>query len=415
MPWPHHLRALEHRDFRIYATGQFVSVLGTWMQSVAQSWLMYRLTSSEFLLGLTFFCTHVPVLLFSPLGGWAADRFPRRRIVVITQTLAALQALTMAVLTYTGTVTVTHILVMAVVLGTVHAFDIPGRQTLFIQLVGKSDLLSAIALNSAAFNSARVIGPAIAGLAVAAWGEAVCFLINAISFTAMIRGLLTISNKPPRSDGPPTPGSILEGFRYVLRNPEIRTVLTMSATLNLCYGPILALGPFFADGIFHRGSSGFGFLIGAMGFGAVIGVLQLARHKGIAELPSLMGWGSATMVVALLVFAMSPSYWLSMAVMPFIGYSVMRQNAGGNSLIQTVVPESYRGRTMAIYSMTVTGILPFGSLAAGSLANWYGPRWVIAGAALLCLVGALRYRALFPAFQRWVKQQEEQKEETCVA
>lgn len=404
--WGETFRALRHRDFRLYAAGMTVSLVGSWMQGVAQSWLMYRLTHSEFLLGLTFFCTHIPVLLLSPLGGLAADRYPRRRIVLITQMLALAQAVALAWLTFTGQVTTTHVLVLALVLGILNAFDIPGRHTLFVQMVGKPDLISAIALNSAIFNVARVLGPSAAGLVVALWGEAVCFLVNAASFLAMIFCLLRM-HMPAAPPAPAHADSPLSGFHYVWSHPPIRMVLAMSGALNLTYGPILALGPFFADGIFQQGSQGLGFLIGAMGVGAVVGVLHLGREQGIGQIPAIILQSSMLMAAATMVFAWSPWYSLSLAVMPVIGFSVMRQNAGGNSLIQTVVPDAYRGRVIALYSMVVTGLLPLGSLAAGAFAKAFGPRPVICGAALFCLLAALWFRSAHRGFHEWVKQQEE--------
>ncbi|MBI4910737.1 MAG: MFS transporter [Acidobacteria bacterium] len=400
-------RALRHRDFRLYATGQLVSLAGTWMQSVAQSWLMYRLTKSEWLLGLTVFATHAPVLLLSPLGGWAVDHFPRRRVVAIAQTLAIVQAVLLAWLTYTNRVTTTHVLLLSVWLGVLNAFDIPGRQSLFVGMVGKADLISAISLNSAIFNASRIIGPSLAGIVVAAFGEAVCFLINGFSFVAMVVCLL-LMNHPERINADSSKSSgMLDGFHYFWERPQLRTLFGMSALMNLGYGPMLALMPFFADGIFHKGSQGLGVLIGAMGFGAVIGVVGLASHKGIGELPSVVAVSTLAMGFALTAFALSTSYYFSLAVMPVIGYAVMRQNAGGNSLTQSIIPDEYRGRMTALYSMVVTGALPFSSLAAGFLASRFGPRAIILAAAIVCLAGAVAFRFAMPGFRKWVKEQEE--------
>ncbi|MBL8220082.1 MAG: MFS transporter, partial [Bryobacterales bacterium] len=277
--WRESFRALNHRDFRLYTAGQIVSLTGSWMQSVAQSWLIYRLTHSEFMMGAVMFATHIPVLLLGPLGGMAADRFPRQRIVLITQTLALLQALLLAVLNLTGTITPNIVLVLAVLLGAANAFDIPGRQTLFIQMVGKQDLISAISLNSAVFNASRVVGPSLAGLIVAAFGETVCFAVNAASFIAMI--VCVAAMRLPQTGAASThaAGGFRDGLRYAWQHRELRVLLAISGLTGLCYAPILALAPFFADGIFHQGSAGLGFLVGAMGVGAVIGVVRLARRS----------------------------------------------------------------------------------------------------------------------------------------
>lgn len=377
------------------------------MQGVAQSWLMYRLTKSEWLLGLTVFATHVPVLFLSPLGGWAVDHFPRRRIVAIAQSLAMVQALLLAWLTFTNRVTTTHVLLLSVWLGVLNAFDIPGRQSLFVGMVGKADLISAISLNSAIFNASRIVGPSLAGLVVAGFGEAVCFLVNAFSFVAMVVCLLLMRQPERLHDGSAPRSGLLDGFHYFWDRPQLRTLFGMSALMNLGYGPILALMPFFADGIFQKGSKGLGVLIGSMGFGAVVGVVGLAAHKGIGQLPRVVAGSTLVMAVALTAFALSPSYYVSLLVTPWIGYSVMRQNACGNSLTQSIIPDEYRGRMTALYSMVVTGALPFSSLAAGFLASRFGPRAIVLAAAVCCFAGAVAFRFALPAFSRWVEEQEE--------
>ncbi|MBI3208330.1 MAG: MFS transporter [Candidatus Solibacter usitatus] len=401
-------RALRHPDFRLYAIGQAVSVAGSWMQGVAQSWLMYRLTNSEWMLGLTVFATHLPVLLLGAIGGWVADHYPRRHIVMTTQFLALLQAVVLAALTYTNTVTTTHVLLLSAFLGVLNAFDIPGRQSLFIGIVGKPDLISAISLNSAIFNGSRILGPSLAGIVVATFGEAICFLLNGFTFVAMLVCLLLMKTREePVSTGAEKRGGVLDGFHYVWQRPNLRLIFGMSSLLNFGYAPVLALMPFFADGIFHKGSAGLGFLTGALGLGAVIGVLRLGRHRGIAETPRVTFESTAYMGLALAAFAVSPSFVFSLLAVPVIGFSVMRQNACGNSLTQTVIPDEYRGRLTALYSMVVTGSLPLSSLAAGFLASRFGPRAIVFTAAVLCLGGAAAFRFAMPGFRRWVQEQEE--------
>ncbi|MBL8174308.1 MAG: MFS transporter [Bryobacterales bacterium] len=405
-------RALNHRDFRLYTAGQIVSLTGSWMQSVAQSWLIYRLTHSEWMMGTVVFATHIPVLLLGPLGGMAADRFPRQRVVLITQTVALVQALLLAGLNLSGQITPNLVLVLAVVLGIANAFDIPGRQTLFIQMVGKQDLISAISLNSAIFNASRVVGPSLAGIIVAGFGETVCFFVNAASFLAMI-GCVAAMRLPMAGAGAAeAAGGFREGFRYAWNHKQLRVLLGVCGLTGLCYSPILALAPFFADGIFHQGSAGLGFLIGAMGVGAVIGVVRLARHTGISRLPGVSLESTLILAFSLLAFGCSPWFGASIALMALIGFSVMRQNSCSNSLIQCTVPDHYRGRMMALFSMVVTGLLPIGSLASGALAEVFGARAVVLAAGVCCLAGAAALRFAMPGFSEWVKEQEE---EACAA
>jgi MFS family permease len=401
-------RALSHHDFRLYATGMAISLTGSWMQGMAQSWLMYRLSHSEFMLGATMFCTHGPVLLLASAGGLAADRYRRRTIVLITQTASLVQALVLAALTYTGQISTGLLLAMAVTLGVINAFDLPARQTMFSKMVPRQDLISAISLNSAVFNSARVVGPSLAGLTVAAVGESICFLLNSLSFVAMIVCLLKMKHVDEERDvgGAHVLEQLRAGFLYAHRSRHLKTVLAMTGLLNLAYGPVLALAPFFADAIFHHGSEGLGFLTGAIGMGAVFGVLELARQHGIAGMPRVVWWSSLLMGGALALFSISPAYAICLALAPVIGYSLMRQNTAGNSLIQSVVPDSFRGRVMALFSMVVTGFLPFGSLSAGLLAERYGARPVVAVAGVACLAGAAIYRLALPGIEAWVAQQE---------
>ena len=386
---PHTFRAMRHRNFRLFISGQVISLVGTWMQNVAQSWLVYRLTHSELLLGTAWFCAQIAVFALGPLGGLAADRYSRHKLVILTQTLSMLQAFALAALTLSGRVQVWHILVLAGMLGTINAFDMPGRQALVIQMTSREDLINAISLNSAVFNAARVIGPGVAGLLVAVVGEGVCFVCNGISFLAVIGCLWAM--RLPRfetklQDSPWT--HLKEGFRYAARHPAVRRVLALMAAATLSGMPVLVLIPFFADDIFHRGSRGLGYLMGAMGIGAVFGTLVLARRTHLAGLPRVMVISGLAVGSAYLAFAVSPSFWVSLAVMPVIGYSVMRQMASANTTIQTLIPDEYRGRIMALYAMTVVGLGPFGSLAAGALAGRVGARWTVVAGGLLAIAAA---------------------------
>jgi len=387
---PHTFRALRHRNFRLFIGGQIVSLIGTWMQNVAQSWLVYRLTHSELLLGTAWFCAQIAVFALGPLGGIAADRFSRQRVVIVTQTLSMLQAFALAALTLSGRVQVWHVLALAGLLGVINAFDMPGRQALVIQMTSKDDLINAISLNSAVFNAARVVGPAVAGLLLAVVGEGTCFLINGFSFLAVILSL-TAMRLPPASPAAHVGmwRHLVDGFRYAGNHSAVRRVLALMGAATLAGMPGLVLMPFFADDIFHRGSRGLGILMGAMGTGAVIGTLTLARRTRLSGLGNVMVFSGLITGICYLAFAFSPSYYLSLAVMPLIGYSVMRQMASANTTIQTLIPDEYRGRIMALYSMTVVGLGPFGSLAAGALAGRIGARGTMGAGGALALASSL--------------------------
>jgi MFS family permease len=386
---PHTFRALRHRNFRLFISGQIISLVGTWMQNVALSWLVYRLTHSEWLLGAAWFCTQVAVFALGPLGGLAADRFSRHKLVIVTQTLSMLQAFVLAGLTLSGRVQVWHVLVLAAVLGTINAFDMPGRQALVIHMTSKDDLINAIALNSAVFNAARVVGPGVAGLLVAAVGEGACFLINGVSFLAVIFCLLAMRLPRFECKAQDSPWNhLVDGFRYAWHHAAVRRVLALMAAATISGMPALVLMPFFADDIFHRGSRGLGFLMGAMGIGAVTGTLVLARRTRVSGLGRVMVLSGMTTGCAYMAFALSPSFYVSLAIMPVIGYSVMRQMASANTTIQTLIPDEYRGRTMALYSMTVVGLGPFGSLAAGGLAGHFGARTAVALGAGIAITAA---------------------------
>ena len=386
---PRTFRALRHRNFRLFISGQVISLVGTWMQTAAQSWLVYRLTHSELLLGTTWFCSQIAVFLLGPLGGLAADRFSRQKIVILTQTLSMVQALVLAALTITGRVQVWHVLALSVVLGMVNAFDMPARQALVIEMTSKDDLLNAISLNSAVFNTARVVGPGVAGFLVALLGEGMCFLLNGVSFLAVIACLaamrLPLFERKPH---PPVLKHLVDGFRYAAGHSAVRRLLAVMGAATLAGMPGLVLMPFFADTIFHRGSQGYGALMSAMGVGAVTGTLVLARRARAQGLARVMVFSGLTTGLAYIAFAMSQWYFVSLAIMPVIGYSVMRQMASANTTIQILIPEEYRGRTMALYAMTVIGLGPFGSLAAGALANHFGPRGTMAMGGLLALAAS---------------------------
>ncbi len=390
---PHTFRALRHRNFRLFISGQVISLIGTWMQTVAQSWLVYRLTHSELLLGTAWFCSQIAVFALGPLGGHAADRFSRHKLVILTQTLSMLQALALAALTLSGRVHVWHVLALAGLLGMINAFDMPGRQALVIHMTSKEDLINAISLNSAVFNAARVIGPGVAGMVVAVVGEGVCFLLNGISFLAVIGCLLAMRLPKFECKAADSPWRhMVDGFRYAAGHTAVRRVLGLMAAATLAGMPALVLMPFFADAIFHRGSQGLGFLMGAMGVGAVGGTLMLARRTQVSGLSRVMVHSGIAVGTCYVAFAASPWFAFSLAIMPVIGYTVMQQMASANTTIQSLIPDEYRGRIMALYAMTVVGLGPFGSLAAGALASRLGPRLTVALGGLLALGASAAFR-----------------------
>jgi MFS family permease len=385
----HTFRALRHRNFRLFIGGQVISLVGTWMQNVALSWLVYRLTHSELLVGTTWFCSQIAVFALGPLGGLAADRFSRRNLVIVTQVLSMVQALALAALTLSGRVEVWHILALGGLLGVINAFDMPGRQALVIHMTSRDDLLNAISLNSAVFNTARVVGPGVAGLLVAAVGEGWCFFINGVSFLAVIAGLLAMRMPPIEQHPPESPWQhLVEGFRYTWQRHDVRRVLLLMAAATMAGMPLFVLIPFFAGDIFQQGSRGLGFLMGAMGVGAVTGTLALARRTRVAGLPWVMAYSGFCLGCGYLAFAISPSYGISLAIMPAIGFFVMRQMASANTTIQMLIPDAYRGRIMALYSMTVVGLGPFGSLAAGALAHHWGPRLTVGAGGVTAIAAA---------------------------
>jgi MFS family permease len=395
--WATTLRALRHRNFQLFFSGQLISLTGTWMQSVAQAWLVYSMTKSALLLGSVGFASQIPVFLFAPFGGITADRVNRQRLVIATQTCSMILAGILAWLTLSGRIHVWHIFLLAGLLGVVNAFDIPGRQSFLIDMVGKEDLMNAIALNSSMFNGARVIGPAVAGILVARIGEGWCFAANAISYIAVLIGLLLmnvrsvprISNRSPIED-------IIEGFRWVNRTKIIRSLLFLIGLVSLVGMPYTVLMPVFADKILHGGARGLGILMGATGVGALFGALTLAAKTGIKGLGRWVTITCATLGISLFLFSFSTSFWLSAALLLPCGYSMMLQMACSNTLIQTIVPDHLRGRVMSLYSMMFMGMAPFGAFFGGALANRIGAPMTVAVGGIACVLGAIWFGRALP-------------------
>ena len=367
------------------------------MQSVAQAWLVYSMTKSALLLGTVGFASQIPVFLVAPFGGITADRVNRQRLVIATQTCSMILAGILAWLTLSGRVHVWHIFLLAGLLGVVNAFDIPGRQAFLIDMVGKEDLMNAIALNSSMFNGARVVGPAVAGILVARIGEGWCFAANSFSYVAVLIGLLLmkvrsvprISNRSPIED-------IIEGFRWVNRTKIIRSLLLLIGVVSLVGMPYTVLMPVFADKILHGGARGLGILMGATGVGALFGALTLAAKTGIKGLGRWVTITCATLGISLFLFSFSTSFWLSAALLLPCGYSMMLQMACSNTLIQTIVPDHLRGRVMSLYSMMFMGMAPFGAFFGGALANRIGAPMTVAVGGIACVLGAIWFGRALP-------------------
>jgi MFS family permease len=398
-------RALRHRDYRLFFVGQLVSLVGTWTQSVAQAWLAYRLSGSAAVLGVVAFAGQIPTFLLASWGGAAADRLSRRSILVATQAASMALALALAALTLSASVAVPHLLTMAALLGVVNAFDIPARQAFVVELVGRDDLVNAIALNSSLFNGTRVVGPALAGVLVARFGEGWCFLINGVSYLAVLAGLAAIRARPaasPRPEGS-TLARIVDGFRYAAGARPVRALLLLLGVVSLTAVPYAVLMPVFADRVLGGGAAALGLLLGASGAGALAGALTLASRRGIAGLGRWVAVSAAGFGAALVLFSLSRALWISAALLVPVGFFMINQMASSNTLIQSLVPDRYRGRVMALYTMMFMGMAPFGALLSGAAAERWGAPVAVAAGGLLAVVAALAFGRRIPSLRADVR------------
>jgi MFS family permease len=399
-------RALRHRNYRLFFCGQIISLIGTWMQSIAQAWLVYRLTKSSLLLGLVGFSGQIPVFLFAPLGGLLADRYSRYRTVIATQTAAMLLAFILAALTLLGHIQVWEVMLVAALLGVVNAFDIPARQAFIIEMVVPEDLINAIALNSAMFNGARILGPAIAGITVAAIGEGWCFFSNGVSYIAVIVCLLLMIVTPRDRSGRRASGleSVLEGFRFVVHTGPIRALLLLLGLVSLTGMPYAVLMPIFADKILHSDARGLGLLMGSTGVGALIATLVMASRREVRGLGRWIRYASTGFGSSLILFSFSRSLPLSIALLLPAGFCMLIQMASSNTLIQTMVPDDLRGRVMSVYSMMFMGMAPFGALLAGAIAHRLGAPLTVAIGGAVCIAGSLVFGSKWPAMRGEARQ-----------
>lgn len=399
------LSALKHRNFRLFFFGQSISLIGTWMQQVAMIWLVYRLSGSEFLLGLVGFCSLGPSFLLAPVAGVFSDRWNLHHTIIATQTLSMLQAAVLVGLTLADVIAVWHILLLSALVGLVNAFDAPSRQAFLVQMVqGRQGLPSAIGLNSSMFNGARLVGPAIAGLLIDAAGEWLCFLVNAVSYVAVLIALLAMRVTPPARTRPPQHvlHELREGLVYAFGSPAIRALLLLLAVVSLAAMPLSVLMPVFAKEVLHGGPGTLGMLTAAMGLGALGGSLVLAARKSVLGLGRQIAWAGSVVGLGLFGFALSGELWLSLVLLAITGFAMMIGMAASNTILQTIVEDDKRGRVMSLYTMAFLGTAPLGSLLAGFLASHIGAVLTVQAAGVGCLAGSLLFARRLPALRRVV-------------
>jgi MFS family permease len=398
-------RSLRHRNYRLFFAGQSVSLIGTWLTRIATSWLVYRLTHSALLLGLVGFAGQIPTFVLAPFAGVWVDRWNRHRVLVVTQVLAMVQSALLAFFALTGRITVVDVLVLSTFQGVVNAFDMPARQAFVVQMLeDRADLPNAIALNSSMVNAARLIGPGVGGVLIAAVGEGWCFFIDAVSYLAVIASLLAM-RVAPRARRPLETriwADLREGLRYVVASAPIRSVLLLLALVSLMGMPYSVLMPVFASSILHGGPHTLGFLMAASGLGALCGALYLASRSSVLGLGRIISLSAAAFGVGLVLFSHSGWLWVSLPLMFVTGMGMMVQMAASNTVLQTIVDEDKRGRVMSFYAMAFVGTAPFGSLLAGSVADRIGaPDTLLFGGAC-CIAGALAFTRALPRLRELV-------------
>jgi len=401
------LRALAHKNYRLFFTGQSISLIGTWMTRIATSWLVYRLTGSAFLLGIVGFAGQIPSFLLAPFAGVLVDRWNRHRLLVITQVLALLQSLAMALLTLTGLITTWQIIVLSVFQGLINAFDMPARQAFVVEMVERrEDLANAIALNSSMVNAARLIGPSLGGVVIAAIGEGWCFMIDAFSYIAVIVSLLAMT-LTSRMIQPLKETNLFEqlreGWNYIARFAPIRNILLLIGLVSLVGMPYTVLMPVIADNVLHGGPNTLGLLMAASGVGALIGAMLLAARKSVLGLGKYIPLTAGAFGAGLIAFSFSRVIWLSLLLMVLTGLGFMVQMAVSNTILQTIVDEDKRGRVMSFYTMAFMGTAPFGSLLAGSVAERIGAPHTLLFGGIGCLLGAVWFAMTLSDLRRDVR------------
>jgi len=404
--WIFALRALRFRNYRLFFTGQSVSLIGTWMTQIATSWLVYRLTGSAWLLGVVGFASRIPTFFLAPFAGVWVDRWNRHRTLVVTQILSMLQSFALAGLALAGIITVREVIWLGLAQGIINAFDMPTRQAFVIQMVeDRADLGNAIALNSSMVNMARLIGPSIAGVIIAAVGEGYCFLIDGLSYLAVIASLLAmrIAAVQQRSGGKAIRQELKEGWSYVTHFIPIRSILLLLALISLVGMQYTVLMPIFAGQVLPGGAHTLGFLMGASGVGALTGAMFLATRKNVLGLGRLVALAAAAFGAGLIALGLSRFLWLSLVLMLFVGCAMMIQMAASNTILQTIVDDDKRGRVMSFYSMAFLGMAPFGSLLAGGLAHQIGAPHTVMISGIICMAGAGWFASQLGAMRELVR------------
>ena len=400
------IRALRSRNYRLFFSGQIISLIGTWMTRIATSWLVYRLTDSAVLLGIVGFASQIPSFLLGPIAGVWVDRWDRHRTLIATQSLSMIQSFALAALALTGTAKIWEIILLALFQGVINAFDMPARQSFVIQMVDRrEDLGNAIALNGSMVNSASLVGPAIAGVVIAAVGEGYCFLIDGVSYIAVIISLLSMRIIVPQARRPQREiaHELKEGWQYVRESLPIRSILSNLGLVSMFGFPYSVLMPIFAAEVLHGGPNTLGFLMAAVGVGALVGTVSLTMRKSIVGLGRRIVIATALAGAALIAFGLSHILWVSILILPFVGFGLMQQMAPSNTILQTIVDDEKRGRVMSFYAMAFLGMVPFGSLLAGYLAARIGaPRTMTVNGAV-CLIGCLWFARRLPEIRRIVR------------
>lgn len=404
--WQVLIRALRHRNYRLFFGGQGISLIGTWMTRVATGWLVYRLTGSAFLLGLVSFAGQIPILFLGPFAGVWVDRLNRHRVLVVTQILSMLQSFALAGLALAHIITVGEVIWLNLFQGAVNSFDMPARQAFLVEMVeDPEDLGNAIALNSSLVNGARLIGPSIAGLLIAVAGEGYCFLIDGFSYIAVIASLLAmvVAVKAGRRHEESVLTELRAGWTYVSRFAPISSILLLLTIISLVGMPYTALMPIFAGKILHGGAHTLGFLMAAVGIGALIGAVRLAARKTVLGLGRLLPITAAGFGASLIAFAASHQIWLSLVLLVVTGYCFMQQMASSNTILQTIAEDDMRGRVMSFYAMSFQGIAPFGSLIAGAAANRIGAPYTLMIGGAICVLGAGLFALQLPTIRRLIR------------
>jgi len=400
-------RALQHRNFRLFFGGQSISLVGTWITRVATSWLVYRLTGSALLLGIAGFAGQIPTLLITPFAGVLVDRHDRRRILLVTQAGSLIQSALLAILTFTGVITVRQIIWLQVVQGVINSFDTPARQAFVSEMVeDRRDLPNAIALNSSMVNGSRIIGPSIGGVLIAAFGEGWCFAVDAISYLAVIASLVAMRVEPRHREATAEMHLLDElhhGWKYVLHSVPIRSALLLVAIVSTAGTPYTVLMPAIAAQVLHGGPNTLGLLMTATGVGALSGALYLAQRESVVGLGRIIMWASAVFGIGLVIFSMTTTLWAAFLVLAVAGCGFMIHLAATNTVLQTIVEERLRGRVMSFYTMAFFGTVPIGSLLGGLMADRYGPTKTVLASGVVCLAGSAWFAYKLPAIRAVIR------------